>query len=206
MVVVANRFRRRPGRLRADQAAPVREAMLMAWRSTGGAQEVDEFFGSQLDFLDGLTAPPVEKGFVMAFMQFVEAVSDHLSSSENISRPLVAVRLWLRCIGRLDRVTNEILATRNELAASLGVPAREVSRVMSELVRIDAVRRETGRAGAARGAGVVRYFLNERVANHFPEPERSAKMGSAPVIKLAVDNVPPSERRPRARSFVLPVL
>lgn len=193
------------GRLRPVQALPVREAVVAAWRQTGGSPEVDEYFGRALDDLDALTAAPVEKGFVMAFMDFVEAVSDHLASSEKVPRPLVAVRLWLRCIGRLDPETNEILATRQELANSLGVSARDVSRVMSELVRIEAVRRETGRVGQARGAGVVRYFLNERAANHLPKGQREARMAAAAVIKVEFGKVPPSERRPRGRTFV-PVL
>lgn len=142
----------------------------------------------------------------MAFMEFVEAVSDHLASSKVSRRPLVAVRLWLRCIGRLDEETNEILVTRQELADSLGVPASEVSRVMSELVRIDAVRRITARTGQARGAGVVRYFLNERVANHLPDGLRQDAIASAPHLKVLPGGLPPGERRERAALASVPVL
>lgn len=206
MAVVPGRFPRRSNRLRPDQSAPVREAVVSAWHQSGGLPEVDAIFGRALDELDALTAPAIEKGFVMAFMEFVEAVSDHLASPGVSARPLVAVRLWLRCIGRLDIETNEILATRQELAASVGVSARDVSRVMSELVRINAVRREVSREGKSRGAGVVRFFLNERVANHLPKGRREAAVAAAPALTVVVGGIPPSERRPRARSFLRPVL
>lgn len=204
MAVIPGRFRR-PDRLRPDQGALVREAVVDAWNKLPASPAVDDWFGRALDDVDSVTAVPVRKGFVMAFMDFVEAVSDHLASSSVSARPLVAVRLWLRCIGRLDEKTNEILATRQELAESLGVSARDVSRVMAELVRIDAVRREVARTGRARGAGVVRYFLNERVATHYPEGKREAAQARAPHLKL-LDGGLPGERRSRARAVCWPVL
>lgn len=202
MAVVPVRFRR-PDRLRPDQGAGVREVVVDAWRRAPASPAVDDWFSRALDDLDGVTAVPVERGFVMAFMDFVEAVSDHLASKS--ARPLVAVRLWLRCIGRLDEKTNEIVATREELAVSLAVSARDVSRVMAELVRIDAVRREVDRAGKARGARVARYFLNERVANHFAEGKREAAMARAPHLKLVDGGLPPTEQRSRAPVSLLPV-
>lgn len=205
MSVVPARFRR-PDRLRPDQGVAVREELAAAWRKVGAAPAVDDFFCRALDDLDSVTAVPVEKGFVMAFMDFVEAVSDHLASSGVSRRPLLAVRLWLRCIGRLDVETNQILATRQELADSLAMPVSEVSRVMSELVRIQAVRRESERAGKARGAGVVRYFLNERAANHYPQGKREAAMARAPKLTLVAGGGSPGERRSRAPSFVSAVV
>lgn len=201
---VVNIARRRPQdrRCAPAQAEVVRHELVAAWQRTGGSPAVDAFFGQTLDRLSSLTAPPVEKVFVMAFMEFVEAVSDHLAGPAKLRRPLVAVRVWLRCIGRLDRVTNEILYTRRELAASLGVPDSEVSRVMSELVRIEAVRRVTDRQGQARGAGVVRYFLNERVGNHLPDGVRQDAMAAAPHLKVVVGGLPPTEQRSRAPAFV----
>lgn len=207
MTVIPARFRR-SDRLTPQQGAEVRRMLVEAWQRAPSAEAVDDCFGRLFDHVDGVTASPVQKGFVMAFMDFVEAVSDHLSSSKVSRRPLLAVRLWLRCIGRLDPVTNEILATRQELADSLGMPASEVSRVMSELVRIKAVRRDTSRAGRPRGAAVARYILNERVANHYGEGKREAAMARAPMLTLVHGGVSvlPSERRSRAPSLSLPVL
>lgn len=207
MAVIPARFRD-PDRLRPDQGDGTRRALVKAWQDAPSGHAVDAFFEGALDNLDQVTATPVQRGFVMAFMDFVEAVSDHLSSPKVSRRPLMAVRLWLRCIGRLDEKTNVILATRQELADSLGMPASEVSRTMSELVRIKAVIRETSRAGAPRGSGVVRYKLNERVANHFGEGKREAAMARAPMLTLVHGGVSalPSERRSRGPLVPSPVL
>lgn len=198
MAVIPARFRR-SDRLTPQQGAEVRQRLVEAWRSASAAEAITDCFERLFDHVDAVTASPVQKGFVMAFMDFVEAVSDHLASSTVSRRPLLAVRLWLRCIGRLDPATNEILATRQELADSLGMPVAEVSRVMSELVRIKAVSRVTWRTGRPRGAGVVRYILNERVANHYGEGKRDAAMARAPVLVLHQGGASSTERRSRAR-------
>lgn len=204
MAVIPARFRN-SDRLRPAQGAATRQALVKAWQEAPVAPAVDAFFEGALDRLDAVTATPVQRGFVMAFMDFVEAVSDHLSSPKVSKRPLMAVRLWLRCLGRLDPLSNEILAGRDELARSLGIPAREVSRIMAELVRIKAVIREERRKGAPRGAGVVRYRLNERVANHYGEGKREAAMARAPMLTLVYGGVP-GERRSRAVVPAMPVL
>jgi hypothetical protein len=204
MAVIPARFRR-SDRLTPDQGSKVRQSLVSAWQQAPDGEAVDEFFEASFDRLDGVTASPVQRGFVMAFMDFVEAVSDHLSSPNVSRRPLMAVRLWLRCIGRLDDKTNEILASRQELAESLDIPASEVSRVMSELVRINAIERLTTRAGRPRGAGVVRYKLNERVANHYGEGKREAAMARAPMLSLVHGGLSSTERRSRAPSSFLPV-
>lgn len=205
MAVIPARFRR-SDRLRPDQGDEVRRALVDAWQKAPDGEAVDEFFRGELDRLDGVISSPVERRFVMAFMDFVEAVTDHLSSPNVSRRPLMAVRLWLRCIGRLDEETNEILASRQELADSLGMPASEVSRVMSELVRIQAIERLTCRAGRPRGAGVVRYKLNERVANHYGDGKRQAAIARAPMLTLVHGGVSSSERRSRFVGPVVPVL
>lgn len=205
MAVIPHRFRN-PDRLRPVQGEAVRKALVKAWNEVPPSQAVDAIFEEALDRVDHVTANPVQRGFVMAFMDFVQAVSDHLSDPKVSRRPLMAVRLWLRCIGSLDENSNEIKATRQELADSLGVAPREVSRTMAELVRINAVIREEARGGAPRGASVVRYRLNERAATHATHAARDAAILRAPVLKLVQGGLDPTQRRSRAVLPALPVL
>jgi predicted RecA/RadA family phage recombinase len=202
MAVVPVRFRH-PDRLRPDQSSEVRKVLVTAWQAAPAGEAVEAFFEGAFASLDASTSTPVQKGFVMAYMDFVEAVSDHLASSKVSRRPLMAVRLWLRCIGRLDPKTNIIQASRQELADSLGMPASEVSRTMAELVRIQAVIRVSSRAGVPRGSSVVRYKLNEAAANHYGERDgRDARVAAAPRLILLDGGASSStERRSRARSF-----
>lgn len=98
---------------------------------------------------------------------------------ENSSRPLVAARLWARLFEVIRHDTGEVLASRAELAAHLGVEPDNVSRLMGELASINAIRRER------QGRG-VRYFMNSTVATHLPGAtvRKAAREADGPLLVL----------------------
>ncbi len=92
--------------------------------------------------------------------------------TENSKRPQVATLLWAHLFEVMRNDTGEILRTREELAERVGVDRDNLSRIMTELASINAVRREK------RGRE-VRYFMNSTIATHLPSPEARAKAREA---------------------------
>jgi len=93
------------------------------------------------------------------------------------SRSHVAIRLWMLLFTALRTDTGEIQLTREEMAERVGVHPDHISRVMTELASINAIRREkSGRA--------VRYFMNPHIATHIPSPEarEAARQGAGPLL------------------------
>jgi CRP-like cAMP-binding protein len=97
--------------------------------------------------------------------------------SENSDRPIAALRLWARLFEVIRNDTGEIMQTRDELAQWLGVDPRHISRIMSELASINAVRREK------RGRE-VRYFMNSTIATHLPghAARQAAREADGPLL------------------------
>ena len=93
------------------------------------------------------------------------------------SRSHVAIRLWMLLFTALRTDTGEIQLTREEMAERVGVHPDHISRVMTELASINAIRRE--KAGRA-----VRYFMNPHIATHIPSPEarEAARQGAGPLL------------------------
>lgn len=97
--------------------------------------------------------------------------------SGHSKRPRVAVQLWAMLFMALRTDTGEIQLTREEMGSRLGVDPDHISRVMTELASINAIRREkSGRA--------VRYFMNPHIATHIPSPEarEAARQGAGPLL------------------------
>jgi hypothetical protein len=115
--------------------------------------------------------------FVMISIKQFDAVNDRLA--DNSSTPVVAMRLWAKIIGLLDKETGEILASRAELAELVGTHPDEVSRIMGELVKMNAVIRERRPAN-----GPVKYFLNPRVGTHLAKDARKLAQRDAPKLAL----------------------
>ncbi len=97
--------------------------------------------------------------------------------SENSKRPQAATLLWARLFEVIRNDTGEIMQTRDELAQWLGVEPQNLSRIMSELASINAVRREK------RGRE-VRYFMNSTIATHLPGPaaRQAAREADGPLL------------------------
>jgi hypothetical protein len=113
--------------------------------------------------------------FVMISAEQFSAVNDYLA--ERSATPVVAMRLWARIIGHLDRQTGEILLSRSELAKLVGTRPDEISRIMGELAEINAVFRHREPAN-----GPVTYLLNPRVGTHLPGPARKLAQRDAPKL------------------------
>jgi len=115
--------------------------------------------------------------FVMLSPAQNEAVADWLWAQSK--RPQAAVRLWLHLFTCMRMDTGEILKSRQELAERIGVDRDNLSRIMTELSSINAIRREK------RGRE-VRYFMNSTIATHLPSPEARAKAHEAdgPVLTV----------------------
>jgi len=94
-------------------------------------------------------------------------------------RPQVAVSLWGLLLTALRPDTGEIMLTRSQIAERIGIDPQNASRVITELVSINAVRRvKEGRR--------VRYFLNPNIATHIPGPEarKAAREAAGPLLVL----------------------
>ncbi len=98
---------------------------------------------------------------------------------DNSARPHMAVRLWARLFEVMRHDTGEVLATRADLAAHLGVVPTHVSLLMGELASINAIRRER------QGRG-VRYYMNSTVATHLPgaAARKAARDADGPLLTL----------------------
>lgn len=105
------------------------------------------------------------------------AVVDWLA--EHSARPQAALKLWAQLLTALRPDTGEILLSRLDLAQRLGIEPRNLSALITELAKINAVRREK------RGRS-VRYFLNPNIATHIPGPEarKAAREAAGPLLVL----------------------
>ena len=101
---------------------------------------------------------------------------------EHSERPLVAVRLWALCFEHLRMDTGEILLTREEMGEALGVKADHVTEIMSELVEMGAIIRKRERVKGMKGPGMVRHFMNPRVATNLSGAARDAAQTKAPPL------------------------
>ena len=113
--------------------------------------------------------------FVMLSPAQNEAVSEWLWAQSK--RPQAAVRLWTHLFTCMRMDTGEILKSRQELAEKIGISPQNLSRIMTELASINAVRRE-------KREREVRYFMNSTIATHLPSPEARAKAreGDGPLL------------------------
>ena len=87
-------------------------------------------------------------------------------------RPQAAAALWAELFTAVHPSTHEIMLTRADIAARVGIDPMHVSRIMTELVSIDAiVRRKEGRR--------VVYSMNPNVATHVAGPEAREEIRKA---------------------------
>ena len=177
----------KPERLRQDQAERLRAAL----------QEVEAQVELPTDLMRDLfgvvarrTASRARWTFVMLSPAQNNAVVQHLV--EQSGRPLVAVRLWAMCFEHLRDDTGEILLSRDQIAEALRELPNNVSAIMGELETCGAIIRRREKVAGMRGPGLVRYFMNPRVATHLSGAERDQAQEAAPPILSIV----PSGRTP----------
>jgi hypothetical protein len=94
-------------------------------------------------------------------------------------RPHKAVELWATVLEHLRIDTGEIMATRQELAERVGETPQNLSRIITELSSINAIRRE-------KEGRKVKYYLNPAIATHLPNAASRAKARkeAGPLLKL----------------------
>lgn len=166
----------RPDRLRQDQADTLRQALLPF------IKDMPDAVGALIGLVDRQTASRNKWTFVMLSPEQNDQVVEYLA--QNSKRPLVAVRVWARCFRHLRTDTGEILLRRDELADQLSIRSDTVSEIMSELEGFGAIIRKRERVAGMRGPGMVRYFMNPRVATHLAGSERDQAQREAPLLQL----------------------
>jgi hypothetical protein len=92
-------------------------------------------------------------------------------------RPLLAVKLWSLLFSKLPPDSNEVQATREELATELHCQPAAVSEIMGELERLGAVYRQR------EGRG-VRYSVNPILGTHLSGAARDKAQAAAPALRL----------------------
>lgn len=166
----------RPERLRAEQAACLRDALLPFEHDMPA--QVRELVA----YIDRQTAAKAGWTFIMISAEQNRAVVRWLKA--NSRRPMQAMDLWAELFTAVDRDTGEVMLTRDQLAGLLGDTADHVSEIMGELEGIGAIIRRRERVAGMRGPGRVRYFMNPVVGTHLAGGERDKGQADAPLGPL----------------------
>lgn len=166
------RLRTRAERLRQADGQSLRQMVL---DYAAGRAISDRAVGEIVSAIDRETAASSNWTFVMVSPETNAAIVEWLLAHS--SRPHLAVRLWSRLFLYLRHDTCEVVQTRDELAATMGVAPGEVSRVMTELEGIGAISRRR------EGKG-VRYYMNPLVGSHLTGVARVKAQRLAPTLRL----------------------
>lgn len=181
MAASVHRLRTRRQRLRAEQGEALRQAIL------GFPDLPPDAVTRVVAAVDAETASANGWTFVMLSpADNAKVVSSLIASS---ALPMVAVRLWSNLFVHLRHDTGEIAQSREELAEAVGVQPRDVSRIMTELEGLGAIRRELVKVPGLRGRGMVRYFMNPKVATRLAGTARDRAQAEAPLLRLVSDAV-----------------
>ena len=171
MAAKVHRLLSKPDRLRQEQAAQLRAALLPFEHDM--PSQVRELVAH----IDRQTAARAGWTFIMISAEQHNAVVEWLEA--NSRRPMKAMRLWSLLFTAVDRDTGEILLTRDQISERLRVTADDVSAIMGELEGIGATSRHRERVAGMRGPGRVRYFMNPIVGTHLTGGERDAAQAEA---------------------------
>jgi len=177
----------KPERLRRDQA----ERLLSALQEIEGQLDLPTVLMRDLfSAVSRRTASHAKWTFVMLSPAQNGAVVKHLATHS--IRPLVAVQLWALCFQHLRDDTGEVLLSRDQMAETLGELPRHVSTIMSELEDCGAIIRLREKVAGMRGRGLVRYFMNPRVATHLAGTDRDRAQEAAPPVLSVVPGGKPA--------------
>jgi hypothetical protein len=177
MVATVRQFRSRADKAQASKTQQLRQLLLDLEPLLPSAS-----VGEVLNALPPDEADESDPRFIMLYIEDFNAVADWLE--EHSCSPRVASRLLRQMLRFVHPTTQEILRSREELAELVGCTPREVSRVMQEMVSIQAVRRERRPVEGVRGPGVVRWYVNPRLGTHLPREARRVARANAPDLHL----------------------
>ena len=154
------RFQSKQERLTDEQASMVRRGLeQMALQFNLPPEATSDIIAS----IDRRTVASEGWTFVMLSPQQNRDVVKWLFA--NSKRPQAAVDLWSLLFTAMRTDTGEICLSRQEIANELGMAPTNVSSIMTELKRINAITtRKVGRS--------QRYFMNPSVATHLPGETR----------------------------------
>jgi CRP-like cAMP-binding protein len=102
----------------------------------------------------------------------------------NSTRPKTALAVWALLFTAMRRDTGEVVLTRDEIAERLGTSPSNVSHVLGELERLNAVIRRREPAPGVRGKGSLRIFVNPLVGTHLTGAARDRAQAAAPRLRL----------------------
>lgn len=171
MPAVIHKLRSKRQRLRDEQAAQLRDALLPFEHDMPLVRELVAHIDRETAARNGWAFVMMSPGQNRAVVEWLEA---------NSLRPMKAMRLWAVLFTAVDRDTGEIMLTRDQLAEISGIAAQHVTNIMGELEGIDAIIRRRERVAGIRGPGRVRYFMNPVVGTHLPGGLRDAAQAEAP--------------------------
>jgi hypothetical protein len=177
MVAKVRQFRSRADKTQASKVDQLRQLLLGLEPLLPSAP-----VGEVLNALPPDEADASDPRFIMVYIEDFNAVADWLE--EHSRSPRAAIRLLRQMLRFVHPTTQEVLRSREELAELVGCTPREVSRLMHELLSIQAVRRERRPVEGMRGPGTVRWFVNPRLGTHLPKGLRRMAYDQAPELKL----------------------
>lgn len=190
----------RPQRFDEDQAKTLKAVLLPFLDNQEYPQE---HVHGLLHDIDRKTRPdaPAET-FIMLKPAQNAAVIQWLGA--NSRRPAKAMMVWGTLFEHLYPHTGQIMRTREQIAEAVGIRPNEVSAIMGELAKCNAIFTERRRLEGVRGPGQVVYFMNKHVAEYgsrateeelrrIPKPgfaPRVIKGGQQLDIEDAIENAP----------------
>ncbi len=187
------RLRTKADRLRAEQGARLRQLIV------GYADDHDmpeRAVAEIVAAIDRQTNSASGWVFVMVSPEINAAVVAWLI--QNSSRPLVAVRLWAELFSHIRNDTCEIVRTRAELAATVGVAPNHLSEIMTELEGVGAISRKRVPHGVA-------YFMNPLVGTHTAGAARTTAQAAAKRLNFKPKaEKPPKRKKKKAKLALVP--
>jgi hypothetical protein len=182
MAAEIRRLRTRADRLRADQADELRQ-LVLTFAEQAGRELSERAVGQVIAAIDRQTASDTGWTFLMISPAQHDAVLEWLLERTHSAK--LASRVWSKCFTNLRRDTGEIMLSRSEIAALVGAPVNEVSRVLSLLCQCGALIRHRERGSVAR------FFMNPLVGTKLSGQDRDRAQAEAPEINLpdVPDNV-----------------
>jgi len=164
-----HRLHTRPQRLRQEAGEELRQLVL-------GLDLPEKPVAEIVAAIDRQTAETFRWTFIMLSPSQNAAVVGWLA--DNSRRPIKALRLWARLFELMRHDTGEVVASRKQIAENVGITARDVSEIMSELASINAIYRWRDGRG-------VRYFMNSNVATCLTGMQREqAQVAQQPVLAV----------------------